>query len=81
MLENITDLIMAKERIKASQRIGKPLAIVFTKMDALLHDLKETSPLLRPPAHMPDFDERDNLRCTPRSSGCWPGGRAPGSTR
>jgi Double-GTPase 2 len=60
VLENITDLIMAKERIKASQRIGKPLAIVFTKMDALLHDLKETSPLLRPPAHTPYFDERDS---------------------
>lgn len=61
VLENITDLIMAKERIKASQRIGKPLAIVFTKMDALLHDLKETSPLLRPPAHTSYFDERDSL--------------------
>ena len=61
VLENITDLIMAKERIKASQRISKPLAIVFTKMDALLHDLKETSPLLRPPAHTPYFDERDSL--------------------
>jgi double-GTPase-like protein len=61
VLENITDLIMAKERIKASQRIGKPLAVVFTKMDTLLHDLKETSPLLRPPAHTPYFDERDSL--------------------
>jgi hypothetical protein len=61
VLENITDLIMAKERIKASQRISKPLAVVFTKMDALLHDLKETSPLLRPPAHAPYFDERDSL--------------------
>ncbi len=61
VLENITDLIMAKEHIKASQRIGKPLAVVFTKMDALLHDLKETSPLLRPPAHAPYFDERDSL--------------------
>jgi len=61
VLENITDLIMAKEGIKASQRISKPLAIVFTKMDALLHDLKETSPLLRPPAHTPYFDERDSL--------------------
>jgi hypothetical protein len=61
VLENITDLIMAKEGIKASQRIGKPLAVVFTKLDALLHDLKETSPLLRPPAHTPYFDERDSL--------------------
>lgn len=61
VLENITELIMAKGRIKASQRIGKPIAIVFTKMDTLLHDLKETSPLLRPPTHAPYFDERDSL--------------------
>jgi len=61
VLENITDLVMAKEGIKASQRISKPLAIVFTKMDALLHDLKETSPLMRPPAHTPYFDKRDSL--------------------
>jgi hypothetical protein len=62
VLENITELIMAKGRIKASQRIGKPIAIVFTKMDTLLHDLKETSPLLRPPAHAPYFDEGDSLQ-------------------
>jgi Double-GTPase 2 len=61
VLENITDLIMAKEGVKARRRISKPLAIVFTKMDALQHDLKETSPLLRPPAHAPHFDERDSL--------------------
>ena len=61
VLENITDLIMTKEGTKASQRISKPLAIVFTKMDALLHDLKETSPLLRTPARAPYFDERDSL--------------------
>jgi hypothetical protein len=61
VLENITELIMAKDGTKASQRIGKPLAVVFTKMDTLLHDLKETSPLLRPPAHTPYFDERDSL--------------------
>jgi len=61
VLENITDLIMAKTGVKANERIKKPLAVVFTKMDALLHDLKETSPLLRPPAHTPYFDERDSL--------------------
>ena len=48
----------ASERASES---AKPLAVVFTKMDALLHDLKETSPLLRPPAHTPYFDERDSL--------------------
>jgi hypothetical protein len=61
VLETITDLIMAKERIKARQRIDKPLAVVFTKMDALLHDFKETSPLLRPPVDTPYFDERESI--------------------
>ena len=61
VLENITDLIMAKEGIKARQRISKPLAIVFTKMDTLRHDLKETSPLRQPQAHTPYFAEQDSL--------------------
>jgi len=40
-------------------QISKPLAIVFTKMDALLHDLRETSPLRRPAPTTPYFDEQD----------------------
>lgn len=78
VLENVTDLIMAKAGIKANKRISKPLAIVFTKMDALLHDLKETSPLLRPPAHTPYFDERDSLEVhteIQRLLGRWEGSR------
>jgi hypothetical protein len=59
VLENITDLILAKEGRKPTERIGKPLAIVFTKMDALMHDLKETSPLLRPATPAPYYDEGD----------------------
>jgi GTPase SAR1 family protein len=61
VLENITDLILAKEGRKPSERIAKPLAVVFTKMDALLHDLKQTSSLLRPSQQTPYFDERDSL--------------------
>jgi Double-GTPase 2 len=60
VLENITDLLLASEGKKPNKRISKPLAIVFTKMDALLHDLKETSPLLRPASHDGYFDERDS---------------------
>ena len=61
MLENVTDLLLANEGKKPNKRIGKPLAIVFTKMDTLMHDLKETSPLLRSPPKEPYFDERDSL--------------------
>jgi len=61
VLENVTDLIMKNEGTKARQRIGKPLAIVFTKIDALLHEFRETSPLRQPPASTPYFDERDSV--------------------
>ena len=61
VLENVTDLLLASEGKKPNKRISKPLAIVFTKMDALMHDLKETSPLLRSPAQEGYFDERDSL--------------------
>ena len=61
VLENVTDLLLASEGKKPNKRISKPLAIVFTKLDALLHDLKETSPLLRSPPQEGYFDERDSL--------------------
>jgi Double-GTPase 2 len=61
VLENVTDLIMAAQVKKPNERISKPLAIVFTKMDALLDDLKDTSPLLRPPPQTSYFDDRDSL--------------------
>ncbi len=40
--------------------ISKPLAIAFTKLDALRHDLEETSPLRRPAPQAPYFDETDS---------------------
>ncbi len=61
VLENITGLFLSVEGKRPDQRISKPLAIVFTKMDAFLHDLKETSPLRRLPAHGAHFDEHDSL--------------------
>ncbi|MFY9931576.1 MAG: hypothetical protein WAK82_26595 [Streptosporangiaceae bacterium] len=60
VLENVTDLLMTGAG-KPGKRIAKPLAIVFTKMDTLLGDLRPTSPLLRPPPDVPYFDERDSL--------------------
>jgi hypothetical protein len=61
VLENVTDLLLSSQGGRPSKRIGKPLAIVFTKMDTLVHDLKETSPLRRSPPHQEYFDERDSL--------------------
>ncbi len=61
VLENITDLILAKEGSKPRHRIRKPLAIVFCKMDALLHTLSPTSPLLQPAPRTPYLEERDSL--------------------
>jgi hypothetical protein len=61
VLESITDLVLAKDGKKPSERIGKPLAVAFSKMDTLQHSFKETSPLLRTPTETPYFDERDSL--------------------
>ncbi len=61
VLENITSLFLSAEGKRPNQHISKPLAIVFTKMDAFMHDLKPTSPLRRLPAHGAHFDERDSL--------------------
>lgn len=61
VLENITDLLLAREGGRPGERIRKPLAVAFTKLDALQHSFKETSPLRRTPADTKYFDERDSL--------------------
>jgi len=61
VLERVTDLLLVNGGSKPTKKISKPLAIVFTKMDTLMHDLKPTSPLLRSPPEEPYFDERDSL--------------------
>ena len=61
VLENVTELLLSSQGGRPNKRIGKPLAIVFTKMDTLMHDLKETSPLRQSPPKRQYFDERDSL--------------------
>ena len=78
VLQKITDLLLAKGGIAPVERVGKPLAITFSKMDALLGSLKETSPLLRPPPSAPYFDDRDSLAVhteIQRLLGRWEGSR------
>jgi hypothetical protein len=60
VLENVTDHLLAETGTGPNQRISKPLAIVFTKMDALRNDLLPTSPLRQPPTRTSYFDERDS---------------------
>jgi hypothetical protein len=59
VLERITDLVMTVDG-GPRKKISKPLAIAFTKLDALNHELKETSPLRRPAPQVPYFDEADS---------------------
>jgi Double-GTPase 2 len=59
VLERITDLVMTVDG-GPRKKISKPLAIAFTKLDTLNHDLKETSPLRRPAPQSPFFDETDS---------------------
>ena len=65
MLQNFTDILRAGRRQEGrgdrpGDLIDRPLAIVFTKMDALLPSLAETSPLRRPPPRAAYFDEQDS---------------------
>jgi hypothetical protein len=61
VLQNLTGILQAGHGETRGQLIGRPLAIVFTKMDALLPSLPETSPLRRPPPRAPYFGEQDSL--------------------
>ena len=59
VLERITDVVMTVDG-GPKKKISKPLAIAFTKLDTLTHDLKETSPLRRPAPQTPFFEETDS---------------------
>jgi hypothetical protein len=61
VLEIVTDLLLIPKANRTGQRVDQPLAIVFTKMDALWHSLNATSPLLRSPPRNPYFDEQDSM--------------------
>jgi hypothetical protein len=61
VLEIVTDLLLIPKGNRTGQRVDQPLAIVFTKMDALWHSLNPTSPLLQSPPRNPYFDERDSM--------------------
>jgi hypothetical protein len=62
VLRSITQLMLRTGPKTASGLIGTPLAIAFSKIDALQDHLEETSPLRQAPVQTTRFDERDSLR-------------------
>ena len=59
LLEAVTEHLLAGNGNQPGQRIDTPIAIVLTKMDALLGSLRKTSPLWQPPPRHQYFDESD----------------------
>jgi len=58
VLQRITEMLQAGHR---DRRVRKPLAVVFTKLDALWHEFPEGSPLNRPEPKCAGCDEVDSL--------------------
>ncbi len=58
VLLRITDMLKAGH---PDRPVRKPLAVVFTKLDALWDKFAEGSPLRRPEPDVPGFDEQDSL--------------------
>jgi hypothetical protein len=61
VLDRITQLLHGALGTKPSQRIRTPVAVAFSKMDALQRNLAEESPLRRAQPAGAEFDSRDSL--------------------
>ncbi|GAB3212318.1 hypothetical protein GCM10027294_37920 [Marinactinospora endophytica] len=59
MLERVTDLLMRREG-RPGRLLRTPLAVCFTKLDALRHELADGTPLRRPQPAGAYFDEQDS---------------------
>ena len=60
VLSRITDLLQAQLN-RPNARIKTPIAVAFSKLDALRHDFPSGSPLRRPPSTASAFDSQDSL--------------------
>ena len=58
VLQRITEMLQAGHR---DRKVRKPLAVVFTKLDALWHEFAEGTALRRPDPKGPGSDELDSL--------------------
>jgi len=58
VLQRITEMLQAGHR---DRKVRKPLAVVFTKLDALWHEFPEGTALNRPEPTCPGCDELDSM--------------------
>lgn len=61
ILSRVTDILLTRAKGGAKARINKPIAVVFSKLDALWHNLDRASPLRAHPPGGPRFDVSDCL--------------------
>jgi hypothetical protein len=61
VLSRVTDLLRASLTSHPSHRIQTPIAVAFSKLDALEHTFPRDSPLTRWPEPRPEFDTQDSL--------------------
>jgi hypothetical protein len=61
VLGRVIDLLERSLKMSGRGKIGKPIAVAFSKMDTLTGALPEDSPLLEDPGEEPWFDEIDSL--------------------
>ncbi|WP_327006421.1 hypothetical protein OHA72_03540 [Dactylosporangium sp. NBC_01737] len=61
VLGRVINLLERDLRPSGRGKIKKPIAVAFSKMDALTSALPEDTPLLAEPAEVPQFDEADSL--------------------
>lgn len=61
ILSRVTDILLANSKNGARTKIRKPMAVVFTKLDAVWHNLDRVSPLRAQPPVGSKFDVLDSL--------------------
>ncbi len=59
VLSRTTELLRTEHRIKNKKKITIPVAIVFTKIDALFPTLQPKSPIMALPPGLPAYDDMD----------------------
>jgi GTPase SAR1 family protein len=59
VIQNITEMLKVELKVKSGKRIGIPIAVVFTKIDAFRHQIDRRSALMDAPARQPWYQELD----------------------
>jgi hypothetical protein len=61
VLTRITELLIPELKVKPGGKIDRPIALAFSKMDALWESLGEESPVRRPAPTTPAYESDDSL--------------------